>query len=201
VNKTVLIIDDNVSLAYFSARNLERDVDGIQVSTANSCAEAREAVRANPPAVLVADIKLTDGNGLDLVSELSEQIPGLESIVISGELPSQAPKPGIRGFLLKPYEAQALVNMVQKALSQNGSHTDAAPHAPAVPDQCLGYDRHRAQNRLADVLLGLRAFAADLKSESNHPEAVERLVDEYVDQLCQGIKEVSSLLPVCPKKS
>ncbi|MEJ2716881.1 MAG: response regulator [Deltaproteobacteria bacterium] len=196
MRKTVLIVDDNDTLAFFTARNLQRDIEGLEVFTAKSCAEARAEAAKHNPSVVIADLKLMDGNGLDLVRELGERFPHLETILISGEEPPPLGRGDLFAFLAKPYEADTLVQMVRQALA--GEAPQPPSEAQIETEDCVGYDRHLVKNRLAGLLAGLRAFGADLRAEIDNPEAIKATVDEYVDRLCASVTEVSNMLPKCP---
>ncbi len=198
MSRPALIVDDNKNLAFFTARNLEREIEGLRVLKAASCAEAWEAVSQTTPSVIIADLKLSDGNGLELIARMKERFPGLSAILISGESPpASAETSGLAGALLKPYDAQDLVDLVNRALAG----TDVPPSVATSPEvvECEGYDRHHLQNRLSALLSGLRAFGADLRAYSGDANEVERTVDEYLDRLCGVVKEVSEELPSCPK--
>lgn len=195
---TAMIVDDNATLVYFTARNLEKGIHGLEVITAASCEEARTVAKKRTPSVLIADIKLTDGNGIDLVNEMLDQYPDMPAILISGDPPAKALRVDLFGFLLKPYEAEELVDLVKTALA--GKTAPARVPEPPAPEYCNGYDRHKLRNRLGELVAGLRAFGQELRDCSTDPEAVRRTVDEYLDQLCSTAMEVSKELPQCPAK-
>jgi ActR/RegA family two-component response regulator len=192
LSTTILIVDDNATLAYFSARNLQRDLPGTQVFSATSCREAWDAAELHRPAVLVADWKLADGEGLGLIREMSARFPDLQAILISGEEPDPASRRDLFGFLVKPYETTELAGLVGRALSRKAPE-DASEKS--VRNAVPSYDRHHMRNRLAGLLAGLRAFGADLRARANDPDAVNATVDEYLDRLCAAVQEVSSMLP------
>jgi len=193
-----MIVDDNATLAYFTARNLEKGIHGLEVITAASCQEARAAAKKHVPSVLIADIKLTDGNGIDLVNEMLDRFPAMLAILISGDPPVKSVRDDLFGFLLKPYEAEELVNLVKMALAR--SRPPKREPEPPEPEHCNGYDRHKLRNRLGELVVGLRAFGQELRDRSGDSEAVRRTVDEYLDQLCSTAMEVSRELPRCPAK-
>ena len=197
--RTVLIVDDNVTLAYFTARNLMRDIPDLDVITSASCSEARiEAARARP-SLIIADYKLQDGAGHELIREIRDTYPGAAAILISGEsVPEDVLAAGPFTFLLKPYEAQSLLNLVRSALMEEQPPIGNPEAALSV--QCKGYDRHLVQNRLAGLLAGLRAFGADVRFQAEDPQAVVQVLDEYMDRLCRVVVEVSGMLPDCPMK-
>jgi two-component system response regulator RegA len=61
-DKTLLVLDDDAPLRTRLGRALEQR--GFEVTLAGSVAEGIAAVRANPPAFAVVDLKLDDGSGL-----------------------------------------------------------------------------------------------------------------------------------------
>ena len=195
---TVLMVDDNASLAYFTARLLQRGIDGLDVMTALSASEARSVVEQCRPSVVISDIKLPDGNGVELVKELARDNPGISAILISGEAPSPSTLSNLFGFLLKPYEADALVDLVKRALE--GHKPVSRVTFPQNVRPCQGYDRHQVQNRLGGLLVGLRAMGADLRSQSQDSVKVNRILDEYLDKLCEAVMDVAHALPVCRKE-
>jgi two-component system response regulator RegA len=196
VKNTVLIVDDNPTLLYFTARNLQRDLEGVEVVTATSCETARAAAAERPPSVVVADLKLGDGNGLELLEELARSHPGMAGIIVSGEEIPRSNTTILFGALTKPYEAEALVTLVTNALQIDAERP--VPAEKPLPVPCEGYDRHDLQNSLAGLLAGLRAFGADLSERASDPAAVTRTVDEYLDRLCSVVVEISRKLPACP---
>lgn len=194
----VLVVDDNSTFAYLTARNLAGDIEGLQVKTVNSCREANLEVELFHPSIVIVDINLADGNGLELVDDLKKKFQELVVILISGEHTEDKRAKSAFGFLLKPYEPRLLSDMVKKAMEAG---LPRLHYEPVSLVQCAGYDRHHVQNKLAGLLAGLRAFGADLRAENNDPAAVLATVDEYLDRLCAVVVEVSGKLPVCRNKS
>ncbi|MBI5571268.1 MAG: response regulator [Desulfomonile tiedjei] len=194
----VLIVDDNAMLAFFTARNLQREIEGLEVITAASVAEAKRAVQQNRPSVVIVDVRLTDGCGIDLVRELTKLYPEIAGILISGDFPPESVRHALFGFLLKPYEAEAIVDMVRQALAGNASSEERS--RPSQPLPCHGYDRHKMQNRLAVLLAGLRTLGADLDAQGYDPRVVKRILHEDIEELCATVMEISHGLPICPAK-
>jgi DNA-binding NtrC family response regulator len=193
---TVMIVDDNMTLAYCTARNLQRDIQGLKVVTVASCREARKAFEQNPPSVAIVDFQLGDGNGIDLCHEISQRASDVSTILISGEVPPQPLANDLFGFLLKPYDAEVLVALVNEALAGNDFTAKERP-LPRHYVPCEGYDRHRLRNRLGELVVALRSFEKDLRERAHDPEAIRKTVDRYVDTLCETALEVASGLPEC----
>lgn len=194
--RNALIVDDNELLAYFTAKNLERDVPNLSTQSAASCEEARLKAAAMSPDILVVDFRLGEDNGLDLIEELTGSYPGALSILISGSPVPNARLGGLFGFLLKPYDAVNLAEMVRKAL--DSKEVNFEPHPAPEPLKCGGYNRHKIENHLGVLLAGLRAFGSEIRICASDPVAVEQVVETHLDQLCDQVLAVSKLLPSCP---
>lgn len=91
-------------------------------STAADLAAARSALQTDPPDLLILDIQLPDGSGLDLLSELREQGLQLPIIVMTsdGSVDNAvgAMQQGADDFLEKPFSAERLRTTVANALKQ-----------------------------------------------------------------------------------
>jgi CheY-like chemotaxis protein len=199
--KYVLIIDDNPTLAYFTAKNLVREIADLEVLTVGSCQEALVKAEEFGVSVVIADLNLPDGHGAECIQQLSKRFPGIRAIAVSGQFALPNNEETFFASLRKPYEIDELVDLVKKAFDLEelpGSVRMNSRPAEPVSHSCSGYDRHRIQNRLAGLLAGLRALGADLAHEAEDSSAVRRITAEYVDRLCQITVEVSAMLPSCP---
>ena len=121
----VLVVDDEADLAESCARLLRRR--GYRVVTANSWAAGRAALMADPPRLLVSDVRLPDGDGLALVREAGARTPPVPAIVISGYLSetnrAAAREAGAIEFLSKPFSNDALSRAVDRALARRDGST------------------------------------------------------------------------------
>ena len=113
----VLIVEDDKGLCAAIAREALRW--GSEVIQAHSAKEALERLAANP-ALLIVDVRLPDGNGLDVVEAAGQRRPVPTMIAISGQAsPEEAfrlAQAGVRGYLSKPLSAQDLIRAVEEAL-------------------------------------------------------------------------------------
>ena len=82
-DKSLLIVDDDEAFRRRLARAMEkRGFDPVVM--AESVAEGLEATRTAPPAFAVIDLRLEDGNGLDVVEALRESRPDARIVVLTG---------------------------------------------------------------------------------------------------------------------
>jgi two-component system response regulator RegA len=134
-DKTLLMLDDDGPFRNRMARALTHR--GFEVTAIETVAQARAAARDNPPAFAVLDMRLEDGNGLDVVSELQATRPDCKIIMLTGygnlATAVAAIKAGAVDYLAKPADADD----VCKALL-------AAPgDKPAPPENPMSADRVR----------------------------------------------------------
>ena len=105
-----LIVDDDLGFRLGLAQAVERE--GFTTATASSLREARAELAAQPPDVVLVDLKLPDGSGLDLVQDL-DQRP--ETILVTGQASLStavdALRLGVTDYLTKPVDF-ARVKMV-----------------------------------------------------------------------------------------
>jgi DNA-binding response OmpR family regulator len=115
---TVLIVEDDAPLASWFSRVLEHN--GYQSTWADTCEKAIDTVSANCPDLVVMDVILPDGNGLDLISWMSTD-PNCELLpviaVSSGDFKPQAKAHGAAQFLRKPISMETLLETVRAELA------------------------------------------------------------------------------------
>lgn len=125
---SLMILDDDGPFRTRLGRALEQR--GFKVETVETVAEARIKVRDNPPAFAVLDMRLEDGNGLDIIDLLHERRPDSKMVMLTGygnlATAVSAVKRGAVDYLAKPADADD----VCKALL---AERDEAPEPPENP--------------------------------------------------------------------
>ena len=111
-DRTLLIVEDDKSFLQRLARAMEGR--GFEVSTADSIADGLARVKDNPPAYAVVDMRLGDGNGLDVISALKRRRPDARAVILTGygniATAVTAVKLGALDYLAKPVDADDVVN-------------------------------------------------------------------------------------------
>lgn len=127
-DNTLLIVDDDEPFLRRLARAMEKR--GFAPEIAETVAGGSAIATARPPAYAVIDLRLEDGNGLDVVEVLREKRPDAKIVVLTGygaiATAVAAVKIGATDYLSKPADA----NDVTNALLANG---DALPPPPENP--------------------------------------------------------------------
>jgi two-component system response regulator RegA len=107
---TLLIVDDDRPFLNRLGRAME--ARGFAVTVADSVAEGLAALERNPPAFAVIDMRLGDGNGLDVISELKAKRPDARGVILTGyaniATAVTAVKLGAFDYLAKPADADEI---------------------------------------------------------------------------------------------
>ena len=81
-DRTLLLVEDDKLFLQRLARAMESR--GFAVRTAETVSEGLQQVDSSPPAFAVVDLRLSDGNGLDVISALKKRRPDARGIVLTG---------------------------------------------------------------------------------------------------------------------
>ena len=116
---TLLWVDDDQDI--LSLYQLMLESWGLHVLTASSVTQAKDMINRHDFPVVVSDMHLTDGDGLELFSYLQTIKPGISGIIISGsgliDLALDTAGSGIRAFLQKPLDADVLYAEIAAAFA------------------------------------------------------------------------------------
>ncbi len=114
---TVLILDDEAKLRKLMSRIIS--LEGYQVSEAGSLAEARTVLNRGGVDVLLCDVRLPDGNGVDFTKEIKERYPAIQIILLTafGNIPDgvRAMKNGAFDYLVKGDDNDKIVPLLSQA--------------------------------------------------------------------------------------
>lgn len=130
---TLLLVDDDEAFVRRLAKAMEKR--GFVTETAESVAAGKAAALSRPPAYAVIDLRLEDGNGLDIVETLRERRPDCRIVVLTGygaiATAVAAVKVGATDYLSKPADA----NEVTHALLSRGETLPLPPENPMSADR------------------------------------------------------------------
>ncbi|MFT6676564.1 MAG: CheY-like chemotaxis protein [Sulfitobacter sp.] len=180
---TVLVVED--SRFACEALRLLCLHSGARIRRADCLRSARRHLRVYRPSVIIVDLGLPDGSGLDLIAELAESQPGIGGILaMSGdpELEPMAMTAGAHGFMAKP--VVALAPFQEKILSllpfdQRPMGPRAVDHTAVEPDRIAYRDdiahvadiledtpNGHALDYVAQFLTGVAGAAGDARLEA-----------------------------------
>ncbi len=132
-DRTLLLVDDDESFVKRLAKAMEKR--GFSTETAESVAAGRAIALTRAPAYAVVDLRLEDGNGLDVVEALRETRPDCQIVVLTGygaiATAVAAVKIGAIDYLSKPADADDITN----ALLARGEALPPPPENPMSADR------------------------------------------------------------------
>jgi len=115
----VLVVDDDAGIRNFLRMLLE--LEGYEVATVGNGIEALDAQRKNPAAIVVTDIFMPDGEGMETIVQLREEFPQVRIIVMSGggayrgaDYLKLARELGAVRALKKPFPPQELLDAMRE---------------------------------------------------------------------------------------
>ena len=132
-DRSLILVDDDRAFVLRLARAME--TRGFEVRVAHSVAEGMDLIRQKAPAFAIVDMRLEDGNGLDVIAELAKIRSDARTIVLTGygniATAVNAVKIGAVDYLAKPADADDVVN----ALLALEGRTAEPPENPMSADR------------------------------------------------------------------
>jgi two-component system response regulator RegA len=164
----LLIVDDDKAFVQRLARAMEKR--GFETDIAESVAEAIGKVEAAPPDYAVVDMRLGDGNGLDVVERLRERRPEAKVIVLTGygniATAVTAVKLGAIDYIAKPADADEII----AALNRD-------PHDKALPpENPMSADRVRWEHIQRVYELCERNVSETARRLNMHRRTLQRIL-------------------------
>ena len=117
----LLIVDDDLSILRVLKMRLE--YEGYQVEAASEIEAARDLAVRNEYELAILDLKLPDGNGIDLMKSIHETDPGLPVIILTAygtiESAVEAIKAGAYKYLKKPFDYRELLFQIRHGIEKS----------------------------------------------------------------------------------
>lgn len=165
---SLVVVDDDQPFAQRLSRAMEQR--GFDVRSATSVSEGLAMIRERPPAFAVVDMRLEDGNGLDVISELSKLKPDSRMIILTGygniATAVSAVKLGAVDYLAKPADADEITDSLL-----------AAPDAKAPPpENPMSADRVRWEHIQRVYELCNRNVSETARRLNMHRRTLQRIL-------------------------
>jgi two-component system nitrogen regulation response regulator GlnG len=154
--KPIWVVDDDQSIRFVLEKALSREQ--LSVRTFSNPRDVVKALDAgDSPQVLVSDIRMPGGSGIELLTEVKSRHPGLPVIIMTAfsDLDSavSAFQGGAFEYLPKPFDVTAAVDLIRRAV-QESLREEVADTAPVQAPEMLGQapamqDVFRAIGRLS----------------------------------------------------
>jgi two-component system, response regulator RegA len=167
-DKSLLIVDDDRAFCERLARAMESR--GFAVSAVSSVQDGKAIIARSPPAFAVIDMRLADGNGLDVVGDLKARRPDARAIVLTGYgnivTAVTAVKLGAFDYLAKPADADEIFNALMATQSGRA----------AVPENPMSADRVRWEHIQRIYELCGRNVSETARRLSMHRRTLQRIL-------------------------
>ncbi len=133
--ESVLLVEDTPSLSMVYQSALERS--GLSVNPVFSAREALSTFRKQHNKLVLLDLMLPDGNGLDILSEIHATSPESKVVVITANGSINRAVEAMRGgafdFLVKPFDDRRLLSAVENSIKSLALEADEARNGPTAP--------------------------------------------------------------------
>jgi DNA-binding NtrC family response regulator len=131
MSKRILIVEDDAAQRAVLLRVLRRE--GMDVTGVPDLATARSMVRSDDPDLVLLDLQLPDGSGLDLLSELRRESNRGDFIVMTGmndlSIAVEAMQLGAYDFIAKPFDRATILELVHRCFEDQLAREKAGPRA------------------------------------------------------------------------
>ena len=122
MHRDILIVDDEQDMLQLLKRSLTPDLD-CRIETASSGKEALRAISHHPFDLVLADIKMPEMDGLELLELIKRKKPELTVVMMTGygtvDTAVEAMRNGAYDFVTKPFDHEALIVRLEKALERS----------------------------------------------------------------------------------
>ena len=153
--KPIWVVDDDQSIRFVLEKALLREQ--FSVRTFASPREVIKALDDDAPQVLVSDIRMPGGSGIELLADVKKRLPGLPVIIMTAYSDLDSAVSAFQGgafeYLPKPFDLNVAVELIRRAV-QESLREEVADSAPTLTAEMLGQapamqDVFRAIGRLS----------------------------------------------------
>ncbi len=123
--KPIWIIDDDKSIRWVFEKALART--DLEFKTFASVAEALNALEREQPQVVVSDIRMPNGSGLDFLSEIKQKYPDIPVIIMTAYSDLESAVAAFQGgafeYLAKPFDVDQAIDVIKRAVDESTRQT------------------------------------------------------------------------------
>lgn len=179
--RRILVVDDDPAVCLVIEEALKRQ--GFVVKTVGSIADRRRQLDQFEPELLISDVMLPDGDGLDDIAQIIARHPALRVIILSAQntlnTAVRATEQGAFEYLPKPFDLNDLSHAVEVALGQNEDNQDnrdgveSGEEMPLIGRSAAMQEVYRTiarviSNDLSILVLGESGTGKELVAEAIH---------------------------------
>lgn len=185
---SILLIDDEQQLRQLTARILT--LEGFPVSEAGNLAEARRLLEIHSYEIILCDVRLPDGNGVDFIPEIKKRHPETEIVMLTayGNIPDgvQAMRNGAYDYLVKGNDNDRLLPLLnrlqeqillrrkilnlEKRVGKKYNFNSIIGHSPAI-SQAIALSKRVTQTDATVLLTGETGTGKEVFAQAIHLES------------------------------
>jgi two-component system response regulator TtrR len=204
-NQHIFLVDDEANVLQVTAGTLEQL--GVRVSCFANAAVCLEHLRSRTCDLLIADLKMPEMGGIELLRHARLVAPSLPILIITGygDVPMavEAIKAGAVDCIEKPLDKKSFVEKIQSILRKNGNHIDAHAEEPLTVSEKrvlrLVIDG-KSSNEIANLLNRSKRTIEVHRARVMRKLGVDNLIDLVKRTAAMGLVELqaSEELPSLP---
>jgi len=177
--KPIWVVDDDQSIRFVLEKALAREQFAVR-----AFANARDVLSAlddDEPQVLVSDIRMPGGSGLDLLAKIKQRLPGLPVIVMTAYSDLDSAVSAFQGgafeYLAKPFDVPKAVELIRRAVEESlreavaserpGDTPEMLGQAPAMQDLFRAIGR-LSQSQVTVLITGESGSGKELVARALH---------------------------------
>ena len=177
--KPIWVVDDDQSIRFVLEKALAREQFPVR-----AFANARDVLAAlddDEPQVLVSDIRMPGGSGLDLLAKIKQRLPGLPVIVMTAYSDLDSAVSAFQGgafeYLAKPFDVAKAVELIRRAVDESlreavaserpGETPEMLGQAPAMQDLFRAIGR-LSQSHVTVLITGESGSGKELVAHALH---------------------------------
>ncbi len=119
--KPIWILDDDKSIRWVFEKALART--DLEFKTFSSVAEALNALNHEQPQVVVSDIRMPNGSGLDFLAEIKQKYPDIPVIIMTAYSDLESAVAAFQGgafeYLAKPFDVDQAIDVIKRAVEES----------------------------------------------------------------------------------
>ncbi len=119
--KPIWILDDDKSIRWVFEKALART--DLEFKTFSSVAEALNALNREQPQVVVSDIRMPNGSGLDFLAEIKQRYPDIPVIIMTAYSDLESAVAAFQGgafeYLAKPFDVDQAIDVIKRAVEES----------------------------------------------------------------------------------
>ena len=119
--KPIWILDDDKSIRWVFEKALSRT--DLEFKTFSSVAEALNALNRDQPQVVVSDIRIPNGSGLEFLAEIKQRYPDIPVIIMTAYSDLESAVAAFQGgafeYLAKPFDVDQAIDVIKRAVEES----------------------------------------------------------------------------------